>query len=379
MSYGGQIQPILEQAVFGVCSSLTQSHISYDAGTLRLLDQTKLPQRVVFVTLNTSPEVAQAIAQLRVRGAPAIGITAAYGMAIEARNLIAAGMSGPQFLENLNAAAATLIASRPTAVNLAWSVQRMLGVAASQVNAGAPAPTIIASLDTLARAIHDDDVVACHRIGDEGATLFTGRVRMLTHCNTGDLATGGYGTALGVIRSLWKSKKLEHVYVDETRPVLQGARLTAWELRQDGIPYTLIADNMAAHFMQRKMIDAIIVGADRIARNGDTANKIGTYGLAVLAKAHGLPFLVAAPLSTFDPALENGAGIVIEERNPDEMTTFAGARSAPADATVANPAFDVTPAEYVSAFVTERGAIHPPFESSIAKMLSAGTFAQVTL
>ena len=376
---GGKSNHFLEQTVFGVCSFLTQSHISYDAGTLRLLDQTQLPQRVVFVTLKTSPEVAQAIAQLRVRGAPAIGITAAYGMAIEARNLIAAGMSGPQFLESLNAAAATLIASRPTAVNLAWSVQRMLGVAASQVNAGAPAPTIIASLDTLARAIHDDDVAACHRIGDEGATLFTGRVRILTHCNTGDLATGGYGTALGVIRSLWKAEKLEHVYVDETRPVLQGARLTAWELRQDGIPYTLIADNMAAHFMQRKMIDAIIVGADRIARNGDTANKIGTYGLAVLAKAHGLPFLVAAPLSTFDPALENGAGIVIEERNPDEMTTFAGARSAPADATVANPAFDVTPAEYVSAFVTERGAIHPPFESSIAKMLSAGTFAQVTL
>jgi len=358
---------------------LTQSHISYDAGTLRLLDQTQLPQRVVFVTLNTSPEVAQAIAQLRVRGAPAIGITAAYGMAIEARNLIAAGISGPQFLERLNAAAATLIASRPTAVNLAWSVQRMLGVAASQVNAGAPAPTIIASLDSLARMIHDDDVAACHRIGDEGATLFTGRVRILTHCNTGDLATGGYGTALGVIRSLWKAEKLEHVYVDETRPVLQGARLTAWELRQDGIPYTLIADNMAAHFMQRKMIDAIIVGADRIARNGDTANKIGTYGLAVLAKAHGLPFLVAAPLSTFDPSVANGAGIVIEERNPDEMTTFAGVPSAPADATVANPAFDVTPAEYVSAFVTECGAIHPPFESSIAKILSAGTFAQATL
>jgi len=357
---------------------LSQSHISYDAGTLRLLDQTQLPARVVFVTLNTAPEVAEAIAQLRVRGAPAIGITGAYGMAIEARNLIAAGMTGAQFLQRLNTAAATLVASRPTAVNLAWSVQRMLREAALQVESGAAAPAIIASLDRLARAIHDDDVAACHRIGDEGATLFTGRVRILTHCNTGDLATGGYGTALGVIRSLWKAGKLEHVYVDETRPVLQGARLTVWELRQDRIPYTLIADNMAGHFMQRKMIDAVIVGADRIARNGDTANKIGTYGLAVLAKAHGLPFLVAAPLSTFDPSLANGAGIVIEERNPEEMTTFAGARSAPADATVANPAFDVTPAEYVSTFVTECGAIHPPFAGSIAKILGVGALAQAT-
>ena len=355
---------------------MTQSHISYDAGTLRLLDQTQLPERVVFVNLNTAPEVAQAIAQLRVRGAPAIGITAAYGMAIEARNLIATGRSGPQFLEGLKAAAATLVASRPTAVNLAWSVDRMLGEAASQVESGATASTIASSLERLAHAIHDEDVAACHRMGDEGATLFTGRVRVLTHCNTGDLATGGYGTALGVIRSLWKAGKLEHVYVDETRPVLQGARLTVWELRQDGIPHTLIADSMAGHFMQRKMIDAVIVGADRIARNGDTANKIGTYGLAVLAKAHGLRFIVAAPISTFDPSLANGGGIVIEERSPDEMTTFAGARSAPADATVANPAFDVTPAEYVSAFVTERGAIHPPFASSITKILSTGSFAQ---
>jgi methylthioribose-1-phosphate isomerase len=357
---------------------LTQPHISYEPGTLRLLDQTQLPERVVFVTLKTSPEVARAIAQLRVRGAPAIGITAAYGLAIEAHNLLAAGLSSSQFLESLRAAAATLVASRPTAVNLAWAIQRMLAEAASQVGAGAAAPTIASSLDKLARAIHDEDVAACHRIGDEGATLFTGRVRILTHCNTGDLATGGYGTALGVIRSLWKAGKLEHVYVDETRPVLQGARLTVWELRQNEIPYTLIADSMAGHFMQRKMIDAVIVGADRIASNGDTANKIGTYGLAVLAKAHGLPFVVAAPLSTFDPSLANGAGIVIEERNPDEIITFAGARSAPADANVANPAFDVTPAEYVSAFVTERGAIHPPFASSVGKLLSPGAFAQAT-
>ena len=254
----------------------------------------------------------------------------------------------------------------------------MIAEAASGLEAGATPQAIVSSLDNLARAIHDEDIAACHRIGEEGATLFTGRVRMLTHCNTGDLATGGYGTALGVIRSLWQAGKLAHVYVDETRPVLQGARLTVWELRRDEIPYTLIADNMAGHFMQRKMIDAVIVGADRIARNGDTANKIGTYGLAVLAKAHGLPFIVAAPLSTFDPSVANGEGIVIEERNPAEMTTFAGARSAPADAIVANPAFDVTPAEYVSAFVTERGAIHPPYATSVAKLLNQGAFAQAT-
>ena len=357
---------------------MTQSHISYEPGTLRLLDQTQLPDRVVFVILNTSPQVANAIAQLRVRGAPAIGITAAYGLAIEAHNLSDQGLSGAQFLAKLRDAATHLVAARPTAVNLAWSVNRMLTEADSQVATGTASPKIAASLDTLACAIHDEDVAACHRIGDEGAALFSGRVRVLTHCNTGDLATGGYGTALGVIRSLWKAGKLEHVYVDETRPVLQGARLTVWELHQDGIPYTLIADSMAAHFMQRKMIDGVIVGADRIARNGDTANKIGTYGLAVLARAHSLPFIVAAPLSTFDPSLANGAGIVIEERNPDEITTFAGARSAPVDATVANPAFDVTPAEYVSTFVTERCAIHPPFASSLAKVLSTAAFAQAT-
>jgi len=355
---------------------LTQSHISYEPGTLRLLDQTQLPDRVVFVTLKTSPDVAQAIAQLRVRGAPAIGITAAYGVAIEAHTLSKQGLSRPQFLAKLRDAATQLVAARPTAVNLAWSVNRMLTEADSQVATGTALSTVVASLDKLARAIHDEDVAACHRMGDEGATLFTGRVRMLTHCNTGDLATGGYGTALGVIRSLWKAGKLEHVYVDETRPILQGARLTDWELRQDGIPYTLITDSMAGHFMQRKMIDAVIVGADRIALNGDVANKIGTYGLAVLAKAHGLPFIVAAPLSTFDASLANGAGIVIEERSPDEILTFAGARSAPADATVANPAFDVTPADFVSAFVTERGAIHPPFASSVAKVLSGGAYAQ---
>jgi methylthioribose-1-phosphate isomerase len=358
---------------------LTQLHIDYQPGTLRLLDQTRLPKRAVFVTLTNWPDVAEAIKLLRVRGAPAIGITAAYGLAIEAHNLTSQGSEGSEFSAKLREAAEGLVASRPTAVNLAWAVNRMMAAADSKIAAGASAKSVATSLDELARTIHDEDIAACHSIGDAGATLFSGHVRMLTHCNTGDLATGGYGTALGVVRSLWANGKLERVYVDETRPVLQGARLTTWELQQDNIPYTLIADGMAAHFMKRKMIDAVIVGADRIARNGDTANKIGTYGLAVLARAHGLPFVVAAPVSTFDPLLATGDGIVIEERDPQEITTFAGARSAPQNATVANPAFDVTPASYITAFVTEHGIIKPPFESSIPQVLSGTAYAEAIL
>ncbi|HEV2038065.1 MAG TPA: S-methyl-5-thioribose-1-phosphate isomerase [Candidatus Eremiobacteraceae bacterium] len=355
---------------------VSAKHISYTPGELRILDQTKLPAAVEFLTLRTWPDVAGAIAQLRVRGAPAIGIAAAYGIAIEAHNLAGQQLSNAAFFEGLERAGQSLSAARPTAVNLGWAVKRMLAAAQPPVLAGAAQGTIAASLDTEARAIHEEDIAACRRIGDHGAALFPGPVRVLTHCNTGDLATGGYGTALGIVRSLWKAGKLQHVYVDETRPVLQGARLTVWELQQDQIPYTLIADSMAAHFMQRKTIDAVVVGADRIASNGDTANKIGTYGLAVLAKAHGIPFVVAAPRSTFDPSLTSGAAIVIEERNPDELRTFGAARSAPPDATVANPAFDVTPAEYIGAIVTETGTLKPPFETSIAQMISGPTYAE---
>lgn len=345
-------------------------HISYEPGVLRILDQTQLPGTIVFTDLRSWPEVAQAIAQLRVRGAPAIGIAGAYGLAIAAHAAAKQGLMDADFMRELQRAAAGLIAARPTAVNLGWAVDRQIKLAASGNAAKAPPLEIAASLDSGARKIHEDDINACRRIGENGAALLRPGARILTHCNTGDLATGGYGTALGVIRSAWQAGKVERVYVSETRPLLQGARLTTWELMQDRIPHVLITDSMAAHFMQRKLIDVAIVGADRIARNGDTANKIGTYGLAVLARAHGLPFIVAAPSSTFDPAMASGGEIVIEERDPQEVATFAGARSAPAGVVAANPAFDITPAEYITAIATEARVLHPPLDNAIADMLS---------
>ncbi len=358
---------------------MTPAHISYRPGVLHLLDQTQLPGATIFVEIRTLPEVAAAIKALRVRGAPAIGIAAAYAMAIEAHELATRKLDDTTFLHRLEQAATGLAAARPTAVNLAWAVKRQLGIAQTKLKAGASHELIAIALDESAVEIHQDDIAACRRIGDNGVAFLAERhakalepkerLRVLTHCNTGDLATGGYGTALGIIRSAWKAGKIERVFVDETRPLLQGARLTAWELQQDSIPHTLIADNMAAHFMQRKEIDAVIVGADRIARNGDTANKIGTFGLALAARTFGLPFIVAAPVSTFDPAIATGADIVIEERNPHEVTTFAGVRSAPHDTVVANPAFDVTPADYIAAIVTERGVLTPPFTEAIEAML----------
>jgi methylthioribose-1-phosphate isomerase len=368
-------------------------HIAYRPGVLRLLDQTQLPDATIFLELRTLPEVAGAIKALQVRGAPAIGIAAAYAMAIKAHELADHELDPEAYFSRLDQAAAGLIAVRPTAVNLAWAVHRQLGVARSQIAAGASGPVVAAALDKTAQGIHSEDVSACHRIADAGAAYLLqcssrsldrlkrssrplGRLTILTHCNTGDLATGGYGTALGIIRSLWKEKKLERVFVDETRPVLQGARLTAWELTQEGIPYTLITDSMAAHFMQRKDIDAVVVGADRIACNGDVANKIGTYNLAIAANAHQLPFVVAAPLSTFDPAIRSGGDIAIEERNPQEVTGFLGVRAAPADAVAANPAFDITPAHYISAIVSDRGVLEPPLDEAIA-MLAHSTVGKV--
>jgi len=370
---------------------VTPAHISYRPGVLHLLDQTQLPAASIFLELRTLPEVAGAIKQLRVRGAPAIGIAAAYAMAIEAHELADVALDKDAFLERLSQAAAGLVAVRPTAVNLSWAVQRQLATAGECLSSGASLQATAEALDRAAEAIHREDIEACKRIGDHGAAYLmkrggrpsgapspahgASRLRVLTHCNTGDLATGGYGTALGVVRSLWKAGGLERVFVDETRPVLQGARLTAWELQQDGIPHTLITDSMAAHFMQRGEIDAVVVGADRIARNGDIANKIGTYALSLAARAHGLPFLVAAPLSTFDPNLAAGSDIKIEERNPSEVTSFLNARSSPPDTQAANPAFDVTPAHNVSALVTERGAIEPPFKSAIDALLVQGPAA----
>jgi methylthioribose-1-phosphate isomerase len=345
------------------------THISYEPGTLRLLDQTQLPQREEYVDCREWQDVAAAITRMQVRGAPAIGISGAYGVALAAHNAAARATSDDAFFEALRQAAQGLSAARPTAVNLSWAVTQALDVANRLRAGGASRDAIVRGLAELASRIHADDIAACRRIGNFGAALLPAGSRVLTHCNTGDLATGGYGTALGIIRSAWRDGKLEHAYAAETRPLLQGARLTAWELQRDQIPYTLITDGMAAHFMRQGSISAVIVGADRIARNGDVANKIGTYSLAVLARAHRLPFIVAAPLSTFDANAPTGAAIAIEQRSPAEVTGFGGVPTAAPGAAAANPAFDVTPAEYITAIVSDAGVARPPFESTLAELM----------
>ncbi len=345
-------------------------HIAYEPGVLRLLDQRRLPSESVYVELRDWRSVADAIAAMIVRGAPAIGITAAYGMALAARE--AATTADP--LDSLSTAASGLSGARPTAVNLSWAVRRQLDLARENSDARA----VIDALERNARAIHDEDIEACRRIGHAGAELIGPDATILTHCNTGSLATGGYGTALGVVRSAHRAGKLRRVLVDETRPQLQGARLTTWELAQDGIPHTLITDSMAAWFMRQGRVSAVVVGADRIAGNGDTANKIGTYGLALLARAHGVPFIVAAPLSTLDGTLAGGDAIPIEERDPDEVTHIGDVAIAPAGTIAANPAFDVTPAELITAIATERGLVRAPYATSIASVLSAGAAVAAT-
>ena len=310
---------------------------------LQLLDQRKLPREVIWVDCHDAHEVAVAIRDMIVRGAPAIGVAAAYGVALAA-----------QRGDDVRAAAAELRAARPTAVNLAWAVDRMLNANGDLV--------------AEARRMHDEDVEANHRIGRNGAQLLGERATVLTHCNAGALATAGYGTALGVIRSAIESGKRIAVFADETRPYLQGARLTAWELQQDGIDVTLITDNMAGHFFQRGAFDAVIVGADRIAANGDTANKIGTYTVAVLANAHGVPFYVAAPWSTVDLSTPNGDAIPIEERSASEVTSIGNVAIAPENIAVRHPAFDVTPARLITAIITDRGVVRAPFEEGLRKL-----------
>jgi len=337
---------------------------------LRIIDQTKLPETVDVLSLTSTDAVADAIREMRVRGAPAIGIAAAYGLAIAALEASTKADSPDHFLAMLSDAASVLESSRPTAVNLTWAVHELLNEAKRRINDGASPKTVAAYLQTGAAAIHADDIEACRRIGEAGAALLPDGVTLLTHCNTGDFATGGYGTALGVVRSARHAGKLRSVFVDETRPQLQGARLTTYELLQDAIPFTLIVDGMAGHFMRRGEIGAVVVGADRIAANGDTANKIGTYALAVLARENGIPFYVAAPRSTFDGSIASGDDIVIEERDPQEVRQVRGTPLAPAESPVANPAFDVTPAKFVSAFITEFGVLNPPFEASIGAMLA---------
>ena len=331
--------------------------IEFRDGALLLIDQRKLPLEETYVRCTGHLETAEAIRSMVVRGAPAIGVTAAFGMALAARER--KGSDGPGFLQHLESAGKTLGETRPTAVNLFWAIGRCLDYARAASTEGRTPLQIAEGLLQLAHQMHDEDIAMNRRIGDHGAALIPESARVLTHCNAGALATAGYGTAAGVIRSAHARNKIAEVLVDETRPFLQGARLTAWELHRDNIPVTLISDNMAGHCMNRGKVDLVVVGADRIARNGDVANKIGTYSLAVLARENGVPFYVAAPTSTIDFSLDSGEGIPIEERNPDEVTHFAGRRVAPEGIRVFNPAFDVTPARLVDAIITERGIVRP--------------------
>jgi methylthioribose-1-phosphate isomerase len=329
--------------------------VGWHEGRVRLIDQRQLPGQVVYLDCADHHEVAEAIRNLSVRGAPAIGIAAAMGLALGARSIQT--RDPDHFLRELSRIADELAATRPTAVNLFWALDRMKRVAASCRNLGA---ALVTRLIDESQAILDEDIAMNRAMGKIGAALIEGGDTILTHCNAGALATGGYGTALGVIRAAWEDGKKIRVIADETRPVLQGARLTAWELMQDDIPVTLITDNMAGALMREGRIQRCIVGADRIASNGDVANKIGTYGVAVLARHHGIPFYVAAPTSTLDLSIPSGAHIPIEARDPREVTHVHGlAHIAPDGVDVANPAFDVTPADLITAIITEKGAFRP--------------------
>lgn len=339
----------------------------WEPGAVCLIDQTKLPHTRETVRCQTVDEVAAAIRNMIVRGAPAIGITAAYGMALAAQQSPAAD---PQaLLGALLQAKTTLDAARPTAVNLRWATERMLRVAQGFHGAQSVEP-LRERLLREAHAIRDEDEAMCHAIGEHGAALLGDDTRVLTHCNAGGLATAGYGTALAPIRTAFTQGKKLHVFVDETRPFLQGARLTAWELHEAGVPQTLITDNMAGYFMRRGDVDCVIVGADRIVANGDVANKIGTYSLAVLAKAHGIPFYVAAPTSTIDLRMAHGDDIPIEQRDSREVTHLGGQPLAPEGVSAAHPAFDVTPHELITAIITEQGVITPPFAEGLARVVS---------
>ena len=329
-------------------------------GTLELLDQTRLPQEQVTLEVHSYQAAVEAIRSMRVRGAPAIGVTAAYAVAMAARQIDAADR--PAFLDRLHEAASEIASARPTAVNLQWAVRRMLDVADAE-------PDLSSVRDRLsdeAQRLHEEDEEANRRMGNFGKDLMPDGGAVLTHCNAGALATAGFGTALGVIRAGWEHGKRFQVYNTETRPFLQGARLTAWEFQELGIPATLIVDSAAGMLMERGRINCVITGADRIAANGDTANKIGTYSLAVLARENGIPFYVAAPTSTIDLSLASGEYIQIEERPVEEVTHAQGVPVAPSGVTAINPAFDVTPHRYVGAIITDAGVARPPYLESLS-------------
>jgi len=330
---------------------------------LRILDQSKLPREQSFVDLVNYQDIASAITEMKVRGAPAIGIVAAYGIALGAQGIETS--SKDEFLVRLNQVMQTFAATRPTAVNLFHTIDRM-----KKAVVGDSVPELKRALVDEAKQIHEEEIEATRRLSQLGAELIQDGFTILTHCNAGPLATAGYGTALGAIQAAKEQGKRIDVFATETRPLLQGARLTAWELKQAGIPVTLITDSMAGYFMNQGKINCVIVGADRIAANGDVANKIGTYTLAVLAKENSIPFYVAAPTSTIDLSLASGDKIPIEERNPEEVTRIQGVPIAPEGIEVANPAFDVTRHDYVSAIITEKGVIREPYVEGLKRIVS---------
>ena len=356
--------------------------VDFQTGSLHLIDQTALPDDLRIVHCRSIDETIDAIRTMKVRGAPAIGVTAAWGMVLGARGYL--GNTPSELLAHLIEMAALLKESRPTAINLAWAVDRSLAAAREILE---PVPAGEENIDvtragravlvSVARDLSDADVETNRQMGAHGAELIPAEANVLTHCNTGSLATVEYGTALGLVRSAVAAGKRVHVYVDETRPFLQGARLTTWELQEDGIPFTLITDSMAGHFISRGEVDLVIVGADRIAANGDVANKIGTYTLGVLCKENGIPLYVAAPTSTIDLTVASGADIPIEQRTEREVTHIAGVRVAPIGTRAAHPAFDVTPARYVSAIITEQGVHRAPYEQSLREAVAAADPARV--
>ncbi|MBN1465523.1 S-methyl-5-thioribose-1-phosphate isomerase [candidate division KSB1 bacterium] len=339
--------------------------VSWLDGKVRLLDQTKLPEELILLEISDYRHIITSINNLTVRGAPAIGIAAAFGVVLAIWG--ADESDRADFLRNVNKAIDELKATRPTAKNLFWALEKMRTAMSKNLNR--PLRQVKEAMLNEAKAILQDDIERCRKIGDFGQELLPFRCTVLTHCNAGALATGGHGTALGIVRSaIDKGKKIK-VFVDETRPLLQGARLTTFELTEDDIDVTLITDNTAAYAMKKGLIDVVVVGADRIARNGDVANKIGTYGLSILAKEHKIPFIVAAPLSTFDPDLASGADIPIEERDGDEVRRIGSLQIAPEEVAVYNPAFDITPHNFISAIVSEKGIARFPTEEKLSEWL----------
>lgn len=344
----------------------TFQSIQWKNDALTIIDQTHLPSRERYIELNSAEQVWEAIKSLKVRGAPAIGIAGAYGLYLGVRNL--PDLSYTSFYSECERISDYLNSSRPTAVNLSWALKRLL--AEIKFRKELPINELKSLILKTAKIIHDEDRLMCKAIGESGVELVPDQAKVLTHCNTGGLATGQYGTAFSIIFHAHQAGKIEHVWADETRPLLQGARLTTWELGKAGIPHQLIVDSAAASLMQSGQVDLVITGADRITKNGDAANKIGTYSLAVLAKEHSIPFYIAAPSSTIDMSLETGSDIDIELRDAGEVTSCFGNQSAPDDTDAFNPAFDVTPHRFISAFITEKGIIKPNFKEYFKKTFS---------